>query len=151
MAVDLKQTRQVSGTEAVAERPDGTRVPLIAYPIPLHDDSGLHWRGEHAGGYLRTQKAELSLRESEERFRQVVENIEEVFWMSDLEKNKILFISSGYEKIWNETRESLHHRHGNGLRRSIRRTARGFFGTRFLSKRAATTTRSIELSAPTAP
>ena len=40
MAVALKQTRQVSGTEVVAERPDGTRVPLIAYPIPLHDVSG---------------------------------------------------------------------------------------------------------------
>ena len=40
-----------------------------------------------------------SLRESEERFRQVVENIDEVFWMTELEKNKMLFISSGYEKV----------------------------------------------------
>ena len=28
--------------------------------------------------------------------------------MTDLEKNRMLFISSGYEKIWRETRESLY-------------------------------------------
>jgi two-component system cell cycle sensor histidine kinase/response regulator CckA len=41
-----------------------------------------------------------SLRESEERFRQVVENIQEVFWMSDVEKSTIIYLSPGYEKIW---------------------------------------------------
>ena len=40
MAVALKQNRQVNSTEAVAERPDGTRVPFIAYPTPLRDPSG---------------------------------------------------------------------------------------------------------------
>ena len=109
MAVALKQTRQVSGTEVVAERPDGTRVPLIAYPIPLHDHSGsLIGAVNMLVDISERKKAELSLRESEERFRQVVENIEEVFWMIDLEQNRIVFISSGYEKIWRETRESLY-------------------------------------------
>jgi two-component sensor histidine kinase len=30
----------VRGMEAAAERPDGTRVPFIPYPTPLHDESG---------------------------------------------------------------------------------------------------------------
>lgn len=40
MAVALKEDRPVRGAEAVAERPDGTRVPFIPYPTPLHDANG---------------------------------------------------------------------------------------------------------------
>jgi PAS domain S-box-containing protein len=40
MAVALKENRAIRGTEAVAERPDGTRVPFIPYPTPLHDADG---------------------------------------------------------------------------------------------------------------
>lgn len=40
MAVALKENRPVRGVEAVAERPDGTRVPFIPYPTPLHDSDG---------------------------------------------------------------------------------------------------------------
>src|SRR5664279_4298774 len=40
MAVALKEDRAVRGMEAACERPDGTRVPFIPYPTPLHDESG---------------------------------------------------------------------------------------------------------------
>jgi PAS domain S-box-containing protein len=40
MAIALKEDRAVRGMEAMAERPDGTRVPFIPYPTPLHDESG---------------------------------------------------------------------------------------------------------------
>jgi PAS domain S-box-containing protein len=40
MALALKEDRSIRGMEAVAERPDGTRVPFIPYPTPLHDASG---------------------------------------------------------------------------------------------------------------
>jgi PAS domain S-box-containing protein len=40
MAVALREDRPVRGTEAIAERPDGTRVPFIPYPTPLHDGDG---------------------------------------------------------------------------------------------------------------
>jgi PAS domain S-box-containing protein len=40
MAVALKEQREVRGAEAVAERPDGTRVPFIPFPTPLRDHSG---------------------------------------------------------------------------------------------------------------
>ena len=41
MAVCLREGRPVRGVEAVAERPDGTRVPFIPYPTPLRDASGV--------------------------------------------------------------------------------------------------------------
>src|SRR5262249_2130129 len=40
MAIALKEGRPVRGVEAVAERPDGTRVPFIPYPTPLRDAAG---------------------------------------------------------------------------------------------------------------
>jgi len=40
MAVALKEGRQVRGLEAIAERPDGTRVRFLPYPTPLRDTSG---------------------------------------------------------------------------------------------------------------
>jgi PAS domain S-box-containing protein len=39
MAVTLREWRPVTG-EAIAERPDGTRIPFAAYPKPLRDGSG---------------------------------------------------------------------------------------------------------------
>jgi len=40
MAATLKPGTPVRGVEAVAERPDGTRVPFMPFPTPLHDASG---------------------------------------------------------------------------------------------------------------
>jgi PAS domain S-box-containing protein len=40
MAIALKEGRPIRGAEAVAERPDGTRIPFIPFPTPLRDASG---------------------------------------------------------------------------------------------------------------
>lgn len=40
MAIALKENRPVRGTEAVAERPDGSRVHFQPYPTPLRDAAG---------------------------------------------------------------------------------------------------------------
>jgi PAS domain S-box-containing protein len=40
MAVALREERPIRNAEAVAERPDGTRVPFIPFPTPLRDSSG---------------------------------------------------------------------------------------------------------------
>jgi PAS domain S-box-containing protein len=40
MAIALKEGRAIRNAEAVAERPDGTRVPFIPYPTPLRDAKG---------------------------------------------------------------------------------------------------------------
>jgi PAS domain S-box-containing protein len=37
---ELGKRRPIRGAEAAAERPDGTRVPFLAYPTPLRDRSG---------------------------------------------------------------------------------------------------------------
>jgi PAS domain S-box-containing protein len=46
------------------------------------------------------KRAEAALRESEERFREIAETIDEVFWISAPDKNRMLYVSPAYEKIW---------------------------------------------------
>jgi PAS domain S-box-containing protein len=53
-------------------------------------------------------RADEKLRASELRFRQVVEHIREVFWMSDLAKNQIHYVSPAYEEVWGRSCASLY-------------------------------------------
>ena len=53
-------------------------------------------------------QAEQALLESEERLRQLAENIHVVFWMTDPAQNQMLYISPAYEKIWGRTCASLY-------------------------------------------
>jgi diguanylate cyclase (GGDEF)-like protein/PAS domain S-box-containing protein len=52
--------------------------------------------------------AARELAESEFRFRQLTENITEVFWLTDPSKNEMLYISPAYEKIWGRSCAALH-------------------------------------------
>ncbi len=54
------------------------------------------------------RRAETGLRVSEERFRQMAENINEVFWLSDPANKSILYVSPAYENIWGRSCESLY-------------------------------------------
>ena len=47
------------------------------------------------------------LQESENRFRQLAENIEQVFWLSSVDWQELLYVSPAYEKIWGRSVESL--------------------------------------------
>ena len=40
MAIALRENRPIRGVEAVAERPDGTRVPFLPFPTPIRDKTG---------------------------------------------------------------------------------------------------------------
>ncbi|MEW6245609.1 MAG: PAS domain S-box protein [Nitrospirota bacterium] len=54
------------------------------------------------------KRAEDAERESEERFRQLAEQIREVFWLSDAEKNRIYYVSPAYEQIWGRPCDALY-------------------------------------------
>jgi PAS domain S-box-containing protein len=52
-------------------------------------------------------RTEAELRESEERFRQLAENIQQVFALQDAHSADMIYISPAYETIWGRSREIL--------------------------------------------
>lgn len=61
------------------------------------------------------RRAEAALSESEERFRQVAENIEQVFWLLDRAERRVLYVSPAFESVWGRSCESLHEGHDSFL------------------------------------
>ncbi|MBD2563101.1 MULTISPECIES: ATP-binding protein [Nostoc] len=56
-----------------------------------------------------------ALRESEEKFRQLAENIQAVFWMTDNQSQQVLYVSNAYQTIWQRNCEDLYHNYSNWL------------------------------------
>jgi PAS domain S-box-containing protein len=77
--------------------------------FPIRDQSGQICRIAGVADDITERKlVENALRESEERFRQIAENIHEVFWLRSPDLKRLLYVSPMYEKICGWTRESLH-------------------------------------------
>jgi len=51
---------------------------------------------------------EQAIRNSEERFRQLAENITEVFWLTNAAKTQMIYVSPSYETIWGQPIEALY-------------------------------------------
>lgn len=54
------------------------------------------------------KRVEQALQNSEEKFRQLAENINEVFWMMPPEANEMLYVSPAFEQVWGTTCENLY-------------------------------------------
>jgi len=54
------------------------------------------------------KRSEAELLLSEEKFRDLAENLKEVFWLVDSTTYEVLYISPGYAKIWGRSCESLY-------------------------------------------
>ncbi len=63
-----------------------------------------------------TQNLLHAVSESEERFRQLNENIKEVFWMVDLDEHKLLYVSPSYTEIFGRSCEALYADPGDWLK-----------------------------------
>ncbi|GIZ50466.1 hybrid sensor histidine kinase/response regulator [Noviherbaspirillum aridicola] len=56
---------------------------------------------------LRLRRVQGELLESEERFRQMAENIEDVFWMLAPQDGRLLYVSPAFELLWGRSPDVL--------------------------------------------
>ncbi|HSY19530.1 MAG TPA: PAS domain S-box protein [Candidatus Acidoferrales bacterium] len=90
-------------------RKDGTSFPVEYVAAPNRDKGGaIVGTVVTFRDITERKQAEEALRESEGKFRQLAENITVVFWITNAAKDRMIYISPAYEKIWGRTCESLY-------------------------------------------
>jgi diguanylate cyclase (GGDEF)-like protein/PAS domain S-box-containing protein len=84
------------------------------------------------------RRAEASLRASETRFRQIAENLHEVFWITNADKTAVEYVSPAYEQVWGRSVPDVYARPTSFLdaivpedRNRIERQVRGQASTDF--------------------
>ncbi|HEX6240030.1 MAG TPA: response regulator [Polyangiales bacterium] len=101
------QTSQGDEARAVAAMKGGALDYCVKSPEMFRELPRTIERALNAGRNLRERRrAEASLRESDERFRQLAENIPEVFWLLDLGSNAIVYASPAWSSVYGEAERS---------------------------------------------
>jgi PAS domain S-box-containing protein len=96
----LRDGAKHQATDELFWRLDGTSFPVEYKCAPVFEHNALAGTIVTFADISTRKQREAALRESEERFRQLAENIKEVFWVTDPVNNKKLYISPAYREIW---------------------------------------------------
>jgi two-component system, sensor histidine kinase and response regulator len=88
---------------------DGREFPISLATSVVYDEDGKRVALVGVARDITQRKhAEQALLSSEEKFRQLAENVREVFWMMPPAANEMLYISPAYEQIWGRTCDSVY-------------------------------------------
>jgi PAS domain S-box-containing protein len=104
----IKRGEPIERLETTRLRNDGTRITVSLTISPVKNGKGeITGLSTIARDISEQKRAEQARRESEIRFRQLAENINEVFWVWTLQP-EVLYVSPAYETIWGRSCESLY-------------------------------------------
>jgi PAS domain S-box-containing protein len=95
--------------ESLQRRKDGQKRLLAWHCHTLKDYQGrVVGALSSARDITDGRRAQEELRQSEERFRLIAEHINEVFWISEVESDRITYVSPAFERIWGFSRQSIY-------------------------------------------
>ena len=101
-AFDARRNFQL---ECRLRRSDGEYRSILCSGIPRFAPGGVF------AGYIGSD-IDITDLQSEERFRQLAENIDQVFWMYDLGAELVLYVSPAFEKVWGCSSAALYQNRG---------------------------------------
>lgn len=108
MAIALKERRAILGEELIVERPDGSRSNVLVYPQPEFNLSGeLTGAINMVFDITELAKASKRIKESEERFRYLVEQTLSPICIFKGEDMILEVANEPVLKIWNVGKEAL--------------------------------------------
>jgi PAS domain S-box-containing protein len=93
----VREMRDVAERQAKLEFVHGTVERTV-------DERTVELRNEIA----ERKRTEEQLRESEGKFRQLAENINDVFWMTSPDLQEVLYLSPAYERVWGRPLAEAH-------------------------------------------
>jgi PAS domain S-box-containing protein len=105
----MAQDGEIEGLETVWNRKDGSPICVRESARTIRGEGGqiLYYDGV-VEDITERKIAQEMLQESEERFRQLAENVEEVLLLFDPQIGKVFYVSPAYEKVWGRSCESLY-------------------------------------------
>jgi|GEM_PF-1824901 len=99
------------------QRQDGTTFPVEVRLRPFAS-GGQHLIVAVARDISAQLRNEATLRETDARFRQLAESIDEAFWIRDLRENRFVYANPAYERLYGKRVDSLY-RHARSFLSSI--------------------------------
>ena len=102
-----EHTRARTATELTGQHKDGHEIPISASFSAFEEDGDRRFVGVVRDISDRVDM-ENELREREQRFRQMAENIQEMVWMTDPQTGEVLYVNPAYEAIWGQSVDSLY-------------------------------------------
>lgn len=96
--------------DEVVWRADGTSVPVEYWSYPLRKDNVLIGAVVTFVDISDRRRAEQALQQSEEMFRQLAENIREIFFIVTPDPPRMAYISPAYERVSGRPRQELYER-----------------------------------------
>jgi PAS domain S-box-containing protein len=109
LRASMDEGRETWTDEYRFRRVDGTYAAVLVRAYLVTDSAGTPVRvvGSMLDITERTER-EQALRASEERFRQIAENIREVFFMTDARTGKVIYLSPAFAEIWGTPRSEVY-------------------------------------------
>ena len=99
---------EIDGYEVEHAGPDGVRRMYESRVSPIVRDGEIVALTVSANDVTERKRAERAIMESEARFRQLTEAIDDVFWLTDWADRRVVYVSPSYERVWGRPCQNLY-------------------------------------------